>query len=1461
MDNQSSLEQSNKYTFKLTLKDKITDPKKETKDLTLVQLKATDFKYNEAIYRVSLNSIQFNRKVYQPGEIIVEILFTLVDGTSKDATIITPDDLKSILLQRRVSLSYIDEDQEEEFEIATNYFVHEIAPKLKKDSSKTQLFIKMAIYSMDKLMTLNTYSKAYVCKKLATQILTEESCMFGYEGTKIELFTGNLQHLRLERIDGHHSEFIQPYLVQYNESFYDFVARTANRCGEFLFFDDGQLVMGLPEEDEAYPVMDYDSITYSDISSAPLTIKPYARDSVKGTKELPLNTSPVAKADTGYPEDVFGTELAYNSELMHDDYIFPMVRDKFTNYADQLGASSVQNFSAKLALNIFSEVVSNQKETTGGLANIGSEIAKNYLIAGWDVLKNVNDINSNGNKGWLDSNKQKTEQCDGYSFYQFAGVDEQGWVKLTYYSDIYKHEKAQQEKAICIDMGTHVIPVALGDKITVDKVPGKFIVTQINQVVSKAKDDLSSQKNVDDQLQQDSHSLQNQQIYAIPLTDDNKAYPPLLPGSVIRKSGPQTAFIVDNNDPKNQGRVRIAFPWQTVSDKNRQEQTKEAKETFRNKKDNEEKLLTEKKNHEKVLFLSRSKFHHLNKLLGDLSTKSEAEQKEHLKSVIEKNKKAIEENDKRIQELDKELNEQVGGSLAARLAKTNDELSKLNTLEKISPDAPLLYLDKANMEKKLKKLGVEQQDLLNQNEFNHAFREEIVKADKANTSPHDALNTVINDVREKELAPAEAKSQHLGEELDAAKKERSQAEETYNKLNISWKEQLKEAASPWVRVAMPMATYEGGMYFQPVIGDEVLVNFDNDNIERPYVTGSLYSKENLYPGGVMVIKSPSGQKLTFDVANDDETFFSSITPFIAQLGKFIPAVKPTFGKDGRKLCGGITFSDAYGMFSVSMSSNNRNISVNSPFGNVNVNAFTGISISAPNGDISISGKNVTIEAGNNLTLLSGKNVTLPGSGLASGTKKVHEPGFWSKVGSAAKGIPMAAVGAGIEFGIDKVKDAVKGFVPVDMGLIRCLADVFLRPIEGTLCIKSKNYVMLEAGKGKAKVTNERYSQNWRKFKGFEEDADKQIFYAKTQTYITRINQKVNQFFDDYVDLKRDALKKKKEYNKKLSKFWDKNKEKPKFMEAAFKLGDSEFKKNDENFEGGTVDLSIITKDILKHQGTRAFFTDEGILHSLETVKKFINPSAEAYAEAVWRLQKKVHALKTCFTEDTIKAVNQSTLGKKSDEATQWIDDAFKEVAFGSDNCTVNSAIKAWEQRFGSKGSAPDPKFLDENAEYDKEDVFTDSKYFKRSLVVKFLLKLYNDKHNELEGTAPGTTLKGKYFKFGFEKEADITKPIIMDKWNEVSALGPRPTKGSKVKNFALTYLDKITGVSGYWSPVVNTNAPYLGWDRRVWSDKSGKIIFSDDENSTYGFNGENIEKWSQAALSNEESLKQLLNSI
>jgi phage baseplate assembly protein gpV len=47
--------------------------------------------------------------------------------------------------------------------------------------------------------------------------------------------------------------------------------------------------------------------------------------------------------------------------------------------------------------------------------------------------------------------------------------------------------------------------------------------------------------------------------------------------------------------------------------------------------------------------------------------------------------------------------------------------------------------------------------------------------------------------------------------------------------------------SPWARVAVPMAGIAHGHYFIPNVGDEVLVAFEQGDVNAPYVIGSLWN--------------------------------------------------------------------------------------------------------------------------------------------------------------------------------------------------------------------------------------------------------------------------------------------------------------------------------------------------------------------------------------------------------------------------------------------------------------------------------------------------------------------------------------------------------------------------------------------------------------------------------------------
>ena len=50
--------------------------------------------------------------------------------------------------------------------------------------------------------------------------------------------------------------------------------------------------------------------------------------------------------------------------------------------------------------------------------------------------------------------------------------------------------------------------------------------------------------------------------------------------------------------------------------------------------------------------------------------------------------------------------------------------------------------------------------------------------------------------------------------------------------------------SPYLRVASPIASNNAGFYHTPRVGDEVLISFLDNDIDKPYISGSLYNNTN-----------------------------------------------------------------------------------------------------------------------------------------------------------------------------------------------------------------------------------------------------------------------------------------------------------------------------------------------------------------------------------------------------------------------------------------------------------------------------------------------------------------------------------------------------------------------------------------------------------------------------------------
>ena len=278
------------------------------------------------------------------------------------------------------------------------------------------------------------------------------------------------------------------------------------------------------------------------------------------------------------------------------------------------------------------------------------------------------------------------------------------------------------------------------------------------------------------------------------------------------------------------------------------------------------------------------------------------------------------------------------------------------------------------------------------------------------------------------------------------------------RVRYPWQGQTEDP-TPWIRIALPMASDGSGFNFLPQIGDEAIINYENGNIEKPYVEGMLYTRaaeedESTVPYAfkrdkARVISSVNGHSIIFSDPPASTNVFNGLIPTWKTLSSFVPTVfKEDLPDYNKKAMGGIELTDEHGLYSISMSSDKRAISIDSPLGKVDINAFTGITISAPNGNVRIEGKNIDIVAGNNLSISSGNNI---------------DSAFWP-------------FGEDNETNKDMAIEQLYGKLllgtllqPIDMKLIRTIMETFLRPIGGTMLIKSHRYLCIEAGKGKADI--------------------------------------------------------------------------------------------------------------------------------------------------------------------------------------------------------------------------------------------------------------------------------------------------------------------------------------------------------------------------------------------------------
>jgi uncharacterized protein involved in type VI secretion and phage assembly len=93
------------------------------------------------------------------------------------------------------------------------------------------------------------------------------------------------------------------------------------------------------------------------------------------------------------------------------------------------------------------------------------------------------------------------------------------------------------------------------------------------------------------------------------------------------------------------------------------------------------------------------------------------------------------------------------------------------------------------------------------------------------------------------------------------------------RVKIKFPTREGEGESYWARIATLMAGKERGSFFLPEVNDEVLVAFEQNNINHPYVLGCLWNGKEKPPeknddgkNNIRMVQSRSGHKIVF---NDD----------------------------------------------------------------------------------------------------------------------------------------------------------------------------------------------------------------------------------------------------------------------------------------------------------------------------------------------------------------------------------------------------------------------------------------------------------------------------------------------------------------------------------------------------------------------------------------------------------------
>ena len=514
-------------------------------------------------FAFNLQNARFKKEMYSPNEISVDVQIAAgyEANSEKDPNAtyyasIPRDTLESSFLNKKVTL-YCDDQL-----VCDDYFVQEIMPSYKKDA----MYVTFKMYSPDYLLTKENYCRTFVSKKLGAEILTDEikNYKLPYDSSKtIAIDFSNMKHIKLakDNSDGHKAgtEHLFSYLVQYNESFYDFLKRTTNRWGEFMYYEDKKFLLG-------YGYAASNNTDYKEVASSTtycdLTSQQKQENAGKYNNEAPID------------------EQIQSNVLKKGKY--DTVKTRVNSLLDYKNLDGDIYVVKKLAA-----LLNNDKTIWQFLVDTGVDDALDLLKA-----NKISEEKNDKFDDWYFNNKDKSDTKyndnqfkDDKEFNQFS--EHTPFLNTKAYVDIVEKEFASGRNAIVMDFDTTYPSIKLGQVITYDsktylvvKVegyqPDKLVIVNNEYVEYKVdqekvcykvtavplcrvyKEEEQDVEVTDPETGEKKTEKRMVKVY------DNTYYPPVISEGHIRRSGPQLAVVSEGtaDDPLRKNRVRIKYDWQ-----------------------------------------------------------------------------------------------------------------------------------------------------------------------------------------------------------------------------------------------------------------------------------------------------------------------------------------------------------------------------------------------------------------------------------------------------------------------------------------------------------------------------------------------------------------------------------------------------------------------------------------------------------------------------------------------------------------------------------------------------------------------------------------------------------------------------------------------------------------------------------------------------------------------------------